>query len=221
MKNASMLTHAARRGAFLGLALLLCAGGASAQMYKWVDASGKTHFTDTPPPATARPAKVSGSAPGSTATLVNLPYALAVPARNHPITLYTASACAGCDAGRSYLRGRGIPFAEKTVTTEADVASLKGAGGDGSLPFISVGSAKMAGFEAAAWDTMLKTANYPGTKVLPASYKYPAAVAAAPVAAKPAEPDPEIARRAAQDQERARANNAGAPKTPAPPGFRF
>lgn len=221
MKIASMLTYAAGHGAFLGLALMLCAGGASAQMYKWVDANGKTHFTDTPPPATARPAKVSGSAPGSTATLVNLPYALAAPARNHPVTLYTASACAGCDAGRTYLRGRGIPFAEKTITTEADVTSLKGVGGDGSVPYISVGSAKMAGFEAAAWDNMLKIANYPSSKVLPASYKYPAAVAAAPVAAKPAEPDPEIARRAALDEERSRANDAGAPKTSAPPGFRF
>ncbi len=219
MKKASTLTHAAGRGAFLGLALLLCAGSASAQMYKWVDANGKTHFTDTPPPASAKPAAVTGSSAGNTATLVNLPYALAVPARNHPVTLYTASACAGCDAGRNYLRGRGIPFAEKTVTTEADIANLKAAGGDGSLPYIAVGSAKMAGFEAAAWDNMLKVANYPATKVLPASYKYPAAVAAAPAAAKSAEPDPEIARRGAP--EATRSNNQPAPATTAPPGFRF
>jgi hypothetical protein len=47
---------AARTGAAAALAgtlaagLLLAAGGAAAQAYKWVDAQGKTHFSDTPPP---------------------------------------------------------------------------------------------------------------------------------------------------------------------------
>ena len=34
----------------LGLALLLGATGASAQMYKWTDAKGGVHFSDQPPP---------------------------------------------------------------------------------------------------------------------------------------------------------------------------
>ena len=56
-----------RSAAFLGLALLAAAGGASAQMYKWVDANGKTHFTDQPPPAMAKPApiKTSSTAPAN------------------------------------------------------------------------------------------------------------------------------------------------------------
>ncbi|MES2316285.1 MAG: glutaredoxin family protein [Pseudomonadota bacterium] len=213
-----MTTPTLRRGAFLGLALLLCAGTASAQLFKWVDANGKTHFSDTPPPANGKLAVVKpGNASVSTA---NLPYALANPARNHPVTLYTASACAGCDAGRSHLRNRGIPFAEKTVATEADVARLKAAGSDGSLPYIAVGAAKMAGFEAAAWDTMLKNAQYPDSKMLPPSYRYPAAVAAAPVPEKPATgPDTEALRRAAAQQQATPAE--AAPSPTAPPGFRF
>ena len=49
MKRVLMSTL--KRGAPLGLALLLCAAGASAQMYKWTDAKGVVHFSDQPPPA--------------------------------------------------------------------------------------------------------------------------------------------------------------------------
>ena len=34
----------------IGLALLFAAGGALAQMYRWVDADGKVRYGDTPPP---------------------------------------------------------------------------------------------------------------------------------------------------------------------------
>jgi flagellar motility protein MotE (MotC chaperone) len=33
------------------LAMLIAAGGAGAQMYKWVDKDGKVRYSDTPPPA--------------------------------------------------------------------------------------------------------------------------------------------------------------------------
>eukprot|EP01036_Dinobryon_divergens_P014582 gene14582-19714_t len=45
-----------------GLALLACASTASAQMYKWKDAKGVTHYTDTPPPANAVPLKAFSTA---------------------------------------------------------------------------------------------------------------------------------------------------------------
>lgn len=211
-----------RRGAFLGLALLLSAGAATAQMYKWVDANGKTHFTDTPPPATAKPAAIkSGTTVGAVSS--DMPYALATAMRNFPVTLYTASSCAGCDAGRSYLRGRGIPYTEKTVSTAADDENLRAAGGDGNVPLLVVGSAKSTGFQQAAWESMLNVALYPAKKVLPSTYQYPAPVAAAPGAAgaKPADQDPEAARRAAAASEEDEARRkALAPQT-APPGFRF
>ncbi len=38
----------------LALALLLAASTASAQVYKWVDADGVTHYTNLPPPAGAK-----------------------------------------------------------------------------------------------------------------------------------------------------------------------
>ena len=212
-----------RCGAFLGLALLLSAGAASAQMYKWVDANGKTHFTDTPPPANGKPAALkSGSAVG--AVSADLPYALATAMRNFPVTLYTTASCGGCDSGRAYLRARGIPFNEKTVSSKADDERARAAGGDGNFPLLVVGNAKSTGYQQSSWESMLNVALYPATKVLPSSYQYPTPVAAAPGAlssARTAEKEREAARQAASASEEEEARRkALAPQT-APPGFRF
>ena len=215
-------TSNVRRGATLGLAMLLCMGSAGAQVFKWVDANGKTHFSDQPPPSTAKPAQVKPSAGGASG--VSLPYALATAARNYPVTLFTTNPCGGCDQGRAFLKSRGIPFTEKTVSNEADEAKLKEAGGSGNMPFLLVGSARSTGFQAEAWTSMLNVALYPATKILPASYQYPAAVSAAPKPGK-AEPDQEALRvaAAAQEEEKRRKEEAAlkAKSPTAPPGFQF
>ena len=213
------VTTVVRHGALLGLALLLCATGASAQMYKWVDANGKTHFTDQPPPANAKPSALKGAV--STAT-ADMPYALATAMRNYPVTLYTTSPCAACDQGRSYLKGRGIPFNEITVSTAEDEARLRAAGGDGGLPFFIVGRSKFAGYQETNWDSMLNVALDPAKKMLPSTYQYPSAGAAAPVA-QPATADPDAVNvAAAEEAERERRRrDAAKPKSDAPPGFRF
>ncbi|MBC7684638.1 MAG: glutaredoxin family protein [Bdellovibrionales bacterium] len=210
----------ARFGALLGLALLLGAGSASAQLFKWVDANGKTHFSDQPPPQGAKPAVLKGSVGNSTA---GMPYALATAVRNYPVTLYTTGSCGACDSGRSYLKKRGIPFTELTVGTAEDEARLRAAGGDGSMPYLIVGRSKAAGFAEGSWETMLNVALYPATKMLPASYQYPAAVAAAPapVAPKTASPDPEAMGTADAAQAERRRRESAKPASNAPPGFRF
>lgn len=218
----AITTSRARRGASLGLALLLCAGAASAQMYKWVDANGKTHYTDKPPPASARQAVVKPSA--GSADSVQLPYALAQAARNYPVILYTTTSCGGCDQGRALLKSRGIPFTEKTVASAEDEQKLKEIVGSNSLPALTVGKAKASGFQASAWTSMLNVALYPETKMLPASYRYPAAVAVAPKPVRAEGPDESALRiaAAAEDQEKRRKEAAAKARAPtAPPGFQF
>jgi glutaredoxin len=186
--------------------LLLCAAGAAqAQMYKWKDARGVTHYTDTPPPngATAAPIKSSGAPSPS------LPYELAEPAKARPVLLYTTSGCAACDEARSMLRARGIPFAEKTVNSNEDHAALKRAGSNGQLPLLLVGRGKTIGFEQVTWDTLLTDAGYPLTRMLPAGYQWPAPSPAAPPPAKPVVEEAPVAR-----SERK-------PPVNAPPDFQF
>ncbi len=160
------------------LALLAMSSAASAQMFKWVDERGVTHFSDQPPPANAKSA--GAVKPGASAGGTGLPYELAQAVRAHPVVLYTTSPCGACDQGRSLLNARGIPFSEKTVTTDADQAQMTAAGGNGQLPLLLVGRRKIVGFETDAWQGALNDASYPASRMLPSNYKAALAEAAAP-----------------------------------------
>lgn len=192
-------------------AALLCLGTAGAQVYKWVDDKGVTHYSDQPPPPSA-PAKTkvevkSFSTGGAS---VELPQELADAVRNRPVTLYTTAQCDGCSNARAMLMARGIPFNEKTVATVDDQVALKKAGGNGQLPLLLVGRSKLTGFEQNSWDVLLSDAGYPLEKRLPPNYQFPAPVAAAPPpppAPAPARPVEELAK--------------PLPPVNAPPGFQF
>lgn len=165
-------------------AILLClfaAGHAAAQVYKWKDASGVTHFSDTPPPPTAKQAEVKSFAGSGAASTTGLPYELAQAVKTFPVVLYTTRDCSACDQGRSWLRGRGIPYAEKTVNSPDDQAALKRAGGSNQLPMLTIGRNQLTGFEAGAWDAALASASYPAERQLPAGYQFPPPSPAAPL----------------------------------------
>ena len=161
------------------LLLCVCAGVASAQVYRWKDAKGVTHFSDTPPTSSITPDKIDTRAPPDGATAPELPFEVALAVKNHPVTLYTTGQCAACDQGRALLRARGIPYVEKTVTNANDHAALRQAGGALQLPLLLVGSSKYVGFEQATWDAALTAARYPAQTMLRPDYQPPAPVAAA------------------------------------------
>jgi glutaredoxin len=199
----------------LGLALLLCAAGAGAQMFKWTDAKGVVHFSDQPPPpGSVSKVDLKPFAAGS-GERVQLPYALAEAVRKSPVVLYTAPACSACDQGRTLLQQRGIPFSEKTVVSNDDQQKLADAGSAGKVPLLLVGGSKRIGFDAGAWNDTLSDAAYPTQRMLPANYQNPGAQSAAPAPA-PADRPP------ARDVVReAPAAPPKAPPSDNPPGFRF
>jgi glutaredoxin len=172
MKRKTIAEH------LLLLAALLCAGSASAQLYKWKDAKGVVHFSDTPPPASSRDRAEVASYSGSGASAPALPYELAQAVRANPVTFYTTPACTPCDQGRSLLQQHGIPYSEKTVTTADDQQVLKAAGSDGQLPLLLVGHTKLLGFAPDAWQDALDAA-YPSKPMLPRGYQFGAAAPAA------------------------------------------
>lgn len=198
------------------LLILLCTAGANAQqMYKWVGPDGKVTYSDTPPPSTVKQVEKKSVSFGGV-SVANLPFELAETVRNHPVTLYSAPQCLPCDAGRALLTSRGIPFAEKTVTTNEDIAKLREAASDAQLPLLVVGRNKQKGFESTGWNASLSAAGYPVTSKLPASYRNPPPEAAAP-------PVQAVAANKAPGEQ---AQNLPAEALPpaignAPPGFRF
>lgn len=152
---------------------------ANAQMYRWVGADGRVTYSDKPPPASVAKQQQmpisSGDASGG-----GLNYALAELTKNFPVTLYTSGSCAPCDEGRLLLKNRGIPHTERTIGSNEDIARMKQAGGDGRLPFLTVGRNSQSGFESGAWNAALTSAGYPETSQLPANYQFPPAQSAAP-----------------------------------------
>jgi len=205
----------------LATLMLLCAGAASAQVYKWVDEKGVTHYSDMPPAPTSK-ARVEIKSFSGGGGNAELPPELADAVASHPVTLYTTLPCDACNEARAMLMERGIPFSEKTVNTQADQAVLKKAGSAGQLPLLLVGRGKQIGYDQATWDALLTDAGYPSSRLLPSNYQFAAAVPAAP----PAPPSPQaLARAAAKEAAQAAADEAARkqalPPLNAPPGFQF
>ncbi len=212
-----------------GLLLLACLPAFS-QVYKWTDAQGTVHYTDTPPPA-QRASQLKPQAAPAAGQGNALPYELMRAVKASPVTLYTTtqSACPGCEQGRLLLRARGIPFTEKTVDSDEDKEQLRRLAGTLELPLLVVGGRKVAGFQDAAWQEALTSAAYPRSAQLPRGYQYAApesaasgaaaAVPAPPARAKNAAPADEAAAQAAEQQPRRPA--AKQPANDTPPGFQF
>jgi glutaredoxin len=179
----------------IAMMLFATALPAAAQLYRWTDKSGNTHFTDTPPPPGARNVqKRKPPAAGGGAETAALPFALQQAMKSAPITLYTTPGCEGCGEARKLLNGRGIPFKEVSVNSEAQLAELKNAVGSNSVPAMIVGSNIVKGFEEGQYHAALDGAGYPRAGILKprAQTEPPAsdAQSAAPSGEAPAEPAP-------------------------------
>lgn len=153
----------------IGILLCAAAGIADAQMYRWTDASGKVHYSSTPPPAGAKGVRAQ-EAPRTSAGAAPAPArsaALEQAIKSHPITLYTTPGCGACDEARKLLNVRGVPFREISVTEDEQIEQLKKAVGSSSVPSMVLGSEVQKGYEAGTYHRALDTAGYPKTGVLP------------------------------------------------------
>ena len=190
----------------LGLASIAAGTVQAQKVYRIVSADGKITFSDKPPASDAQ-GKVapSGSASGGSAGNT-LPFELRQIASKYPVTLYVGDNCAPCTSAKALLLGRGIPFAEKTVTSGDDIQALQRLSGETSLPFATIGSQQLKGYSDAEWAQFLNAAGYPASSVLPASYRQPAATPLVAVSVTTAPSAPAAPVRAA------------APAAPAAPG---
>ncbi len=192
--------------------LLMSAASVQAQLYKSTGPDGKVTYSDTPPVAgKVIPQKtLAGAGEGSSGD--GLPYELALAVKNHPVTLYSSEKCIPCDDGRKLLNERGIPFSEKTVKSNEDIAALRKITKDDQLPVLTIGSNKESAFSPTAWGTALTAAGYPESNRLPKTYRNAAPVAASP--GKSAAP-------AIGSNSTANNGDALPAAGNAPPGFRF
>lgn len=215
---------------FAALALLtaLAAAGVGAQqVFRIVGPDGRVTFSDKPPAAgqAARPAPVVVMPSGGTGGGgVALPFELRTVANRYPVTLYSSPDCGPCASGRNFLASRGIPFNERTITSEDDIDALKRLAGAARLPLLTIGGQQLKGYSEPEWAQFLDAAGYPKVSQLPSGYRQPPA---APLVAvqQPTQRPPAAAARPRQPQQQqeqpveAEAPPAEAPVNPA--GIRF
>lgn len=159
------------------------------QVYRILSPDGKVTFSDRPPVSASNSTTSETSVTGSSvAAPPGMPFELRQVSLKYPVVLYTGDNCAPCDAGRSLLARRGIPFTEKTVKSAADIDALQRLGADVSLPFLTIGNQQLKGFSEADWTQYLNAAGYPKTSLLLSSYRAPKP--APLVAPAPAPKDP-------------------------------
>jgi len=165
----------------------LVMGTANAQ-YKWIDADGNVGYGDHVPVDAAKVLKGprgfksakdhSGTGQDDTAKkeapAQDLPPKLARVVERFPVTLYTTTACAPCDMARQHLQRRGVPYVEKTVSTNRDLQAFAelGFNPDTGIPVLAVGADKRTGYHAAQWNQLLGSSGYPKKSALPAGYTF-------------------------------------------------
>ena len=163
----------------LGLALAGTVSDACAQqIFKIVGPDGRITFSDKPPTDTgvkAEAAKVVPISQGGATDLASLPFDLRQAASRYPVTLYSSPGCGTCAQGRQFLTTRGVPFAEKTVSSREDIDALGRLAGTQSVPLLTIGSQQLKGYSDTEWAEFLDAAGYPKTSQLPPSYIAPAA----------------------------------------------
>lgn len=142
------------------LALSALATLASAQQYRWVDEQGKVHYTDTPPPPSAKGAQkknLKGNAVGAQQS-----YELTKAMQESPVTLYTHPDCKdACQLARSVLNKRGVPFTEVQTFDPQGLEKLKAVSGGITVPVMVVGALVEKSVSESAFNSALDVAGYP------------------------------------------------------------
>ncbi|MBI3186314.1 MAG: DUF4124 domain-containing protein [Gammaproteobacteria bacterium] len=137
---------------------------AQAEIYKWVDEQGNSHFTDTPPSNVKTEAvdlKIN------TYTAVEITPLIERLGRDDKVVIYTATWCGVCTKAKQYFREKNIPYiaydVEKSPVGRLDFKSLRGK----SVPVLIVGSKRMNGFTAEKFDKLYQQEILEKTKPVP------------------------------------------------------
>ena len=136
------------------------------QVYKSVDKNGRVTYSEVPP--------LPGSGDkltGDSAASVSLPYALQQVVSRYPVTLYTTADCGPCINARLMLTQRGVPFTERTVSSNEDLTAYKRLNSDNNFPLATIAAQQLKGYEESEWTKYLDAAGYPKSSNLPRNYR--------------------------------------------------
>jgi glutaredoxin len=176
MKQSISQTHVPHLALAILLALATPALYAQ-KIYRIIGPDGRVSFSDQPPVVSEKATVLTpgGRIVSGSGEENSLPLALRQTASRFPVTLYSGDGCEPCNSGRSLLLSRGIPFSERTVTTQQDSDALRQFSGQTLLPLLTIGGQQLKGFSNSEWGQFLDAAGYPKTSLLPSGYRNPPA----------------------------------------------
>jgi glutaredoxin len=139
----------------LGCAALLCATGSlqAQTIYRIVGSDGKVTFSDKPP-VSADQGKVASTGVGAKtdSTGSAMPFELRQVVSKYPVcSVHHGKNARHVTPGRLFLTARGVPFNERTVSTEEDLDYLQRLSGDKSLPYLTIGTQRIKGMSDLEW----------------------------------------------------------------------
>ncbi len=141
---------------FISITLLILSGSGYAEIYKWVDEDGNTHFSSSPPAqgkADIVQPKINTYTSHKPPTADNTA-TVQKPTADKKVVMYSAVWCGVCKKAKSYFKANRIPFTEYDIDTSSkgkrDYKQLHGSG----VPIILVGAERMDGFSAKRFQNM-------------------------------------------------------------------
>lgn len=139
------------------LILLLLSQPTLADIYKWVDESGRVHYSDTA--ASDRPTETVEIRSNSYQSPTYAEPAATEHTAHAPkkVIMYSTSWCGYCKKARSYFRSSGIAFSEFDIEKDQRAKRKYDAIGGRGVPVILIGSQRMNGFSAARFDQLYRT----------------------------------------------------------------
>jgi len=145
--------------------LVLPASRAAAEIYKWVDKDGSVHFTDSPPPASAKaevvtpePNRLEGYGKASAEKAGNTQAMTDVRPADLPIVeLFVTSWCGYCKKAEAYFQARDIPYVKYDIEKDQAAARRKSSLTQSrGVPFVMIGEVGIPGYSEAAFDKALR-----------------------------------------------------------------
>ena len=131
-----------------------------AELYKWIDADGKVHYSDSAPKdrkSKRLDLKINSiSGPPVVTTLRTAPSAGT--AQTQRVRLLSTTWCGYCKKAAAYLRSRGTPFEELDVEKSSQGKREYDALGGRGVPIVLVGDRRMDGYDQTTLAAMLEGA---------------------------------------------------------------
>lgn len=200
----------------IAVGMALAAGTTLAQQYRWTDQNGRIHYTDTPPPASAKDVRKKGAPPPAGTPVV--PFNLEKAQQESPVTFYSHPSCTDtCNFARDLLNRRGVPFKEVVVGTTRQLEELKALSGGSDVPVLTVGKRVEKVVSESAYGAALDAAGYPKTGILPPGKQAAPSVKAEALETAGPEPKPAAKPEAPPAPRGPYAPGAPAPKPAAKP----